>query len=399
MVEHSPSHCLFGIRHKEMTEQTKVPFVDLQAQYRSIASEVTGAMMRAVERGDYILGDDVRLFEEDFAKYVGTSDAVGVGSGLDALELALRAYGVGPGHEVITAANTFIATVLAIMATGARPVLVDVDQETYNIHPAAIEAAITSKTKAIMPVHLYGQPADMQPILEIARKHGLTVIEDAAQAHGACYDGRRAGSIGHAAAFSFYPAKNLGAYGDGGMVVTNDPVTADKIRRLRNYGQKVKYEHPVIGTNSRLDTIQAAVLRVKLRHLDRWNSARGEHAASYNALLAGSPIVLPKTAQKCTHVYHVYVIQLDRRSEVQELLRARGIGTGIHYLIPVHMQGACAGLGYRKGDFPVTENAASRILSLPMYPELTSAQREFVAENTLRAITVSADTAPTAQTR
>jgi dTDP-4-amino-4,6-dideoxygalactose transaminase len=382
-----------------MTEQTKVPFVDLQAQYRSIASEVTGAMMRAVERGDYILGDDVRLFEEDFAKYVGTSDAVGVGSGLDALELALRAYGVGPGHEVITAANTFIATVLAIMATGARPVLVDVDQETYNIHPAAIEAAITSKTKAIMPVHLYGQPADMQPILEIARKHGLTVIEDAAQAHGACYDGRRAGSIGHAAAFSFYPAKNLGAYGDGGMVVTNDPVTADKIRRLRNYGQKVKYEHPVIGTNSRLDTIQAAVLRVKLRHLDRWNSARGEHAASYNALLAGSPIVLPKTAQKCTHVYHVYVIQLDRRSEVQELLRARGIGTGIHYLIPVHMQGACAGLGYRKGDFPVTENAASRILSLPMYPELTSAQREFVAENTLRAITVSADTAPTAQTR
>jgi dTDP-4-amino-4,6-dideoxygalactose transaminase len=382
-----------------MTEQIKVPFVDLQAQYRSIVSEVTDAMMRAVERGDYILGDDVRLFEEEFAKYIGTSDAVAVGSGLDALELALRAYGVGPGHEVITAANTFIATVLAIMATGARPVLVDVDQETYNIDPAAIEAAITSKTKAIMPVHLYGQPADMQPILAIARKHGLIVIEDAAQAHGACYDGRRAGSLGHAAGFSFYPAKNLGAYGDGGMVVTNDPVTAEKIRRLRNYGQKVKYEHPVIGTNSRLDTIQAAILRVKLRYLDRWNSARGEHAASYNALLAGSPIVLPKTAQKCTHVYHLYVIQLDRRSEVQELLRARGIGTGIHYPIPIHMQGACAGLGYRKGDFPVTEDAASRILSLPMYPELTPEQREFVAENTMEALTISADAPPSARTR
>jgi dTDP-4-amino-4,6-dideoxygalactose transaminase len=239
----------------------------------------------------------------------------------------------------------------------------------------------------------------MQPILEIARKHELIVIEDAAQAHGACYDGRRAGSLGHAAGFSFYPAKNLGAYGDGGMVVTNDPVTAEKIRRLRNYGQKVKYEHPVIGTNSRLDTIQAAILRVKLRYLDRWNSARGEHAASYNALLAGSPIVLPKTAQKCTHVYHLYVIQLDRRSEVQELLRARGIGTGIHYPIPIHMQGACAVLGYRKGDFPVTEDAASRILSLPMYPELTPEQREFVAENTMEALTISADTAPSARTR
>ena len=375
-----------------MTEQTKVPFVDLQAQYRSIASEVTDAMMRAVEHGNYILGDDVRLFEEDFAKYIGTSDAVAVGSGLDALELALRAYDVGPGHEVITAANTFIATVLAIMATGARPVLVDVDQETYNIDPAAIEAAITSKTKAIMPVHLYGQPADMQPILELAREHGLIVIEDAAQAHGAWYDGCRAGALGHAAGFSFYPAKNLGAYGDGGMVVTNEAATAEKIRRLRNYGQRVKYEHPTIGTNSRLDTIQAAILRVKLRHLDGWNSARREHAASYNALLAGIPIILPKTAQKCTHVYHLYVIQVDRRNEMQELLTARGIGTGIHYPIPIHRQGACASLGYRKGDFPVTENAAARILSLPMYPELTIEQCEFVAETLRQAISASPGT-------
>jgi dTDP-4-amino-4,6-dideoxygalactose transaminase len=380
-----------------MTQQTNIPFVDLQAQYRSIASDVTDAMMRVVERGDYILGDDVRLFEEEFSQYIGTSEAIAVGSGLDALELALRAYGVGPGDEVITAANTFIATALAVMAVGARPILVDVVGETYNIDPAAIEAAITSKTKAIMPVHLYGQPADMLPILEIAQQHGLIVIEDAAQAHGARYDGRRAGALGHAAGFSFYPAKNLGAYGDGGMVVTNDAATAEKIRRLRNYGQRVKYEHSVIGTNSRLDTIQAAILRFKLRRLDHWNAARSEHAAAYNVLLAGAPIILPKTAQKCSHVYHLYVIQLDRRSEVQNLLTARGIGTGIHYPIPIHLQEACTSLGYRKGDFPVTENAASRILSLPMYPEMTTGQREFVAEELLQAVSVSpsTQTAPT----
>jgi dTDP-4-amino-4,6-dideoxygalactose transaminase len=381
-----------------MNQQTRIPFVDLQAQYLSIGSDVSEAMMRVVERGDYILGDDVRLFEEEFAKYIGTSEAIAVGSGLDALELALRAYEIGPGVEVITAANTFIATVLAIMATGARPILVDVNRETYNIDPAAIEAAITSKTKAIMPVHLYGQPADMQPILEIARKHGLIVIEDAAQAHGAWYDGRRAGSLGHAAGFSFYPAKNLGAYGDGGMVVTNDAAAAEKIRRLRNYGQRVKYEHSIIGTNSRLDTIQAAILRVKLRHLDQWNAARNEHAAAYNELLAGTSIVLPKMAPRCTHVYHLYVIQLDRRSEVQELLTARGISTGIHYPIPIHLQEACAGLGYHKGDFPVTENAASRVLSLPMYPEMTIKQREFVANELLEVISVSPST-HSAQTR
>ncbi|MGC1684279.1 MAG: DegT/DnrJ/EryC1/StrS family aminotransferase [Candidatus Acidiferrales bacterium] len=377
-----------------MTQQINIPFVDLQAQYRSIASDVTDAMMLVVERGDYILGDDVRLFEEEFAKYVGTSEAIAVGSGLDALELVLRAYGVGPGDEVITAANTFIATALAIMAVGARPILADVNGETYNIDPAAIEAAITSKTKAIMPVHLYGQPADMQPILEIAQKHGLIVIEDAAQAHGARYDGRRAGALGNAAGFSFYPAKNLGAYGDGGMVVTNDAAAAEKVRRLRNYGQRVKYEHPVIGTNSRLDTIQAAVLRVKLPHLDKWNAARAEHAVAYSALLAGTPIVLPKTAQKCTHVYHLYVIELDRRDEVQKMLTARGIGTGIHYPIPIHLQEACASLGYRKSDFPITESAASRILSLPMYPEMTTRQCEFVAENLLQAISVCAGTQP-----
>ena len=369
-----------------MTQAMKVPFVDLHAQYRTIAHEVTTAMMRAVERGDYILGDDVRLFEEEFAKYIGTTEAVAVGSGLDALELALRAFGVGPGHEVITAANTFIATVLAILAAGARPVLVDVDPETYNIDPARIERAISPRTKAIMPVHLYGQTVGMQPILEIAKKRGLIVIEDAAQAHGARYDGHRAGSIGHAAGFSFYPAKNLGAYGDGGMVVTSDPAAAETIRRLRNYGQRVKYEHSVIGTNSRLDTIQAAVLHVKLRHLDDWNAARAEHAAAYDSFLAGSPIVLPKTAEKCSHVYHLYVVQVDRRKIVQEVLTERGVSTGIHYPIPIHLQEACAGLGYHQGDFPVTERAASRIISLPMYAEMTREQREYVSETLLQAV-------------
>jgi dTDP-4-amino-4,6-dideoxygalactose transaminase len=381
-----------------MTQQMKVPFVDLHAQYLSIAPEVTNAMTQVVERGDYILGDDGRSFEEEFARYIGTSEAIGVASGLDALELALRAFGVEPGDEVITAANTFIATALAILATGARPILVDIDPATYNIDPAAIESAITPRTKAIMPVHLYGQPAEMKPILEIASKRGLIVIEDAAQAHGARYDGRRAGSLGHAAGFSFYPAKNLGAYGDGGMVVANDPAAAEKIRKLRNYGQRVKYEHSVIGINSRLDTIQAAVLRVKLRHLDRWNEARAEHAAAYDSLLAGTSIVLPKTAEKCTHVHHLYVIQVEHRSEVQEILIARGIGTGIHYPIPIHLQEACAGLGYRRGDFPVTEDAASKILSLPMYAEMTREQREFVAENLLQAVAASA-TAPSARAR
>jgi dTDP-4-amino-4,6-dideoxygalactose transaminase len=369
-----------------MTQTMKVPFVDLRAQYDSIAGEVGAAMKQVVERGDYILGDDVRLFEEEFAKYIGVAEAIGVASGLDALELALRGFGVGPGDEVITAANSFIATALAILAAGAKPVLVDVNPATYNIDPSAIDAAITPRTKAIMPVHLYGQPADMKPILEIARQRGLLVIEDAAQAHGALYDGQRAGSLGNAAGFSFYPAKNLGAYGDGGMVVTNDRGVAEKIRQLRNYGQRVKYEHPVIGINSRLDTVQAAVLRVKLRRLDQWNAARAAHAAVYNSLLAGTSIIPPTAAPNCSHIYHLYVVQVDNRREVQAALTEHGIGTGIHYPIPIHLQEACADLGYRRGDFPVTEAAASRILSLPMYAELKSEQCKFVAENLLKAI-------------
>jgi dTDP-4-amino-4,6-dideoxygalactose transaminase len=364
----------------------KIPFVDLQAQYKSIAGEVGAAIQGVLDRGDFILGEQVRLFEEEFAAYIGVKHGVGVGTGLDALEMLLRAYEIGPGDEVITAANTYIATVLAIMAVGARPVLVDMDPATYNIDAGAIEAAITPRTKAIMPVHLCGQPADMGEILAIGKKHGLKVIEDAAQAHGARYRGVRVGSLGDAAAFSFYPGKNLGAYGDGGMVVTNDSATAEKVRRLGNYGQRAKYEHTSVGTNSRLDTIQAAILRVKLRQLDAWNDARREHAAAYGKLLHGAECRVPITAGNRTHIFHLYMVEVDDRADVQKYLSEKGISTGIHYPIPIHMQEACAGLGYRRGAFPATERAAGRILSLPMYAELTAEQQEYVAASLKQAV-------------
>jgi len=369
-----------------MTATSKIPFVDLQGQYQTIAPEINAAIQGVLDRSDYILGDEVRLFEDDFAKYIGAAHALSVGSGLDALELALRAYGIGPGDEVITAANTFIATVLAIIAVGAKPVLAEMDPATYNIAPAAIEAAITPRTRGIMPVHLYGQPADMEPILAIAKKHNLLVIEDAAQAHGAKYAGKRVGAWGHAAAFSFYPGKNLGAYGDGGIITTNDAAIAEKLRYLRNYGQKVKYEHVIAGTNSRLDTIQAAILRVKLRHLDRWNALRNEHAAAYSAALADGPFALPKIAANRDHIFHLYVVQIENRPAIQELLNQRGIATGIHYPIPIHLQEACRDLGYRRGDFPLTEQASARILSLPMFPELTAQQRESVVDALLQSV-------------
>jgi|SRR5579863_9433402 len=369
----------------------KVPFVDLGAQYQAIAPEINSAIQGVLEKRDFILGRDVELFEKEFADFIGTSHAVGVGSGLAALELALRAWEIGPGDEVITAANTYIATTLAIMAVGARPVLVDMDPATFNINPAAIEAAITPKTRALIPVHLCGQPADMDPILEIAAGRNLLVLEDAAQAHGAMYRGRRAGSLGHAGAFSFYPGKNLGAYGDGGLIVTNDDMLAEKLRQLRNYGQRVKYVHTTIGTNSRLDTIQAAILRVKLRHLDRWNAQRGERAAQYNALLAGAGCEVPQTAANRTHIFHLYMVQVENRAEVQKILAERGISTGIHYPIPIHLQEASTSLGYRQGDFPATERAAERILSLPMYAELTESQCEYVAENLREAIRITSN--------
>jgi dTDP-4-amino-4,6-dideoxygalactose transaminase len=356
----------------------RVPFVDLQAQQREIGEAVGAAVADVLGRCDYILGSAVERFEAAFAAFIGTRHAIGVGTGLAAIELALRAYGIGPGDEVITAANTFIATVLAIEAVGARPVLVDVDPDTYNIDPAAAAAAVTARTRALLPVHLYGQPANMDPLLAIAKRHDLIVIEDAAQAHGARYKSRRAGGFGHAAAFSFYPAKNLGAAGDGGMIVTNEDRIAEQARTLRNYGQRAKYHHSSIGTNSRLDTLQAAVLDVKLPHLDRWNEARRRHARSYGERLNGV-VHTPSASGDVEHVYHLYVVETEGRDAVQQLLRSRGIDTGIHYPIPVHLQEASAHLGYRRGAFPVTEAAAARILSLPMYPELGESQVEHVA--------------------
>lgn len=357
-----------------------VPFVDLAAQYASISEEVGLAISRVLSKGDFILGKDVELFEEEFASYCGVSEGIGVDSGLSALKLALLAYDIGPGDEVITPANTFIATALAISSVGAIPVLVDMDPKTYNIDPSLIEAAITSKTRAIMPVHLYGQPADMDEIVKIARRHNLVVIEDACQAHGATYKGRRTGSLADAAAFSFYPAKNLGAYGDGGVVVTNDEKAAQKIKILRNYGQSEKYHHIFQGYNHRLDTLQAAVLRVKLRYLDQWNDSRREHAQAYARLLSGvGAIALPFESPDARSVYHLYVIEVGGRDALRDRLVEQGIGCGIHYPIPIHLQPAYSELKHGRGSFPATERAAKRILSLPMFAELKEADIERTA--------------------
>jgi len=366
----------------------QVPFVDLKAQYRLIADDIKNAIEGVIERTDFILGSEVEAFESEFAQYIGVKHAVGVGSGLAALEMALRAYGIGAGDEVITTANTFIATVLAINAVGARPILVDVNPVTYNMDPAALSAAITPRTRAVIPVHLYGQPADIGQICAIAQRHNLLVIEDAAQAHGARYQGKRVGSFGHAAGFSFYPGKNLGAYGDGGMVVTNDSATAEKLRQLCNYGQRVKYYHDISGTNSRLDALQAAILRVKLKHLDHWNTARRAHAGAYSRLLANLDLRLPVVAGELEHIYHLYVVQVGARDQVQAALRSKGVNTGIHYPVPIHLQKACADLGYGQGSFPITEAAAGAILSLPMFAELTIDQIQHVAQAVNEALAV-----------
>ena len=357
-----------------------VPFVDLKAQHRSLVCELQHAISAVLQRGDFILGEDVRLLEEEFAGYCEAQYAVGVSSGTAALELALRAFEIGPGDEVVTGANTFIATAAAISYAGAKPVLVDIDAQSYNIDVSQIEAAVTEQTKAIIPVHLYGQPADMGPILEIAERRGLVVIEDACQAHGARYKGKRVGSLGHAAAFSFYPAKNLGACGDAGMVVTSDPQLAERIRMLRDHGQREKYHHTLLGYNHRLDTIQAAVLRVKLKYLDEWNAARRRHAQRYNVLLDGCPALTPREADDCECTYHLYVIRIQDRDALRAHLRDKGIATGIHYPIPIHLQPAYQQLGYGKGSFPVTEECCKQVLSLPMYAELTPDQIEYVAE-------------------
>jgi len=365
-----------------MTATMRVPFVDLHAQHAPLRGAIDRAVAGVIDRGDFILGAEVERFEQDYAAFIGATHAIGVGTGLSAIELALCALGIGPGDEVIAPANTFIATVLAIMSTGATPVFVDMDPATYTIDPAAAAAAITGRTRAIVPVHLYGQPVDLDAIMALAARHHLIVLEDAAQAHGARYKGRRAGSIGHAAAFSFYPSKNLGALGDGGMITTSDDAAAAKIRLLRNYGQRVKYHHSVAGTNSRLDTVQAAVLRLKLPHLDGWNAARRRHADAYHARLSGA-VRTPRGATGIEHIFHLYVIESDRRDALQASLKARQIDTGIHYPVPAHLQEACAALGGRPGMFPATEAAANRILSLPMYAELTEAQIDYVADAVL----------------
>lgn len=328
-------------------------------------------MQRVLDRADFVLGSDVAAFEEEFAAYCETADAVGVDSGISALELGMRALGIGPDDEVITPANSFIASSSAISFTGATPVWVDVDPTTHTIDVDEIVPAITERTKALMPVHLYGQAADMDPIMEIARAHRLAVIEDACQAHGARYKGRRVGQFGDCAAFSFYPGKNLGAYGDAGMLTTNRADIAESVRTMRNYGQRRKYDHAVLAWNRRLDTIQAAILRVKLHYLDAWNAARHRHASRYAALLAGTGLTLPECADYAEHVYHLYVVQCDRRDELLQFLGVHGVAAGTHYPIPIHLQEAYRSHGKRLGDFPVTERSAARLLSLPMYPELS----------------------------
>lgn len=335
--------------------------------------------MQVMENASFILGPDVALFEEHFATYVGARYCLGVESGTAALELVLRAMEIGEGDEVIIPANTYIASALAVSAVGARPVLVDMD-DCYLIDPALLEAAVTSRTKAIMPVHLYGQVVPMDPIVAFARRHGLRVIEDACQAHGARYDGRRAGSFGDAGCFSFYPGKNLGAYGDGGAIVCDDDALYDTLRLLRDFGQRRKYEHLIKGDNCRLDSIQAAVLDVKLRHLDDWNEARRRHAVAYDARLREIGIAPPLRLHDEGHVYHLYVIEVENRDKVQALLSERGVATGIHYPIPIHLQPAYAELGLGPGSFERTERSAGRLLSLPMFAELTGAQMDIVVD-------------------
>lgn len=358
-----------------------IPFLDLKVQYHSIKGEIDQAISDVLESSQFILGSEVAAFEKEFAAYCQVEHAIGVNSGTSALHLALLAAGVGPGDEVITVPFTFVATVAAIRYTGALPVFVDIDPRSFTMDARQIERAITTRTKAILPVHLYGQCADMDPILEIARGHHLVVIEDAAQAHGAEYKGRPAGSIGDLGCFSFYPGKNLGAYGEGGMVTTNNAEYAHTIRMLRDWGAEHKYQHVLKGFNYRLEGIQGAILRVKLRHLEKWTEARRAHAALYNKLLAGSAVQAPAEMPYARHVYHIYAIRTPQRAALQQTLQAQGIQTGIHYPAPVHLLEAHADLGYKRGEFPHSERAAVEVLSLPMYAELSDTAIQFVAES------------------
>jgi dTDP-4-amino-4,6-dideoxygalactose transaminase len=358
-----------------------IPLVGLYAQYQQIKSEIDNAIEKVISKSQFVGGEGVRLFEEEFAAYCESDACVAVGNGTDAIYLALRAMGIGSGDEVVTVSHTFIATAEGITATGARPIFIDVKEDTMLMDPDLIEAAITPRTKAIIPVHLYGQPCEMDRIMEIARKHGLKVIEDAAQAHGARWMGQRAGSFGDAACFSFYPGKNLGAYGDAGAVVSRDQQFIDRLRMLANHGSVTKYTHEIEGVNSRLDGLQAAVLRVKLRHLDHWNEQRRNHANYYSKALEGSTLIPVATHKNAEPVWHLFVVRVSDREEFQKRLAEDGIATGIHYPLPLHLQPAYAHLNLPVGSFPVTERIAKEIVSLPMFPELTSADLEAVAES------------------
>jgi dTDP-4-amino-4,6-dideoxygalactose transaminase len=358
----------------------RVPQVDLTAQFQTLRSTLMPAIEQVLESGQLFLGPNTQAFEAEFAAYCGTRFCVGVGNGTDALQLALRAAGVGNGDEVITVSHTFIAAVEAIVQVGARPVFVDVDPATMLMAVEQLESRISERTRAIVPVHLYGQLVDMTPVMDVARRHGLVVVEDASQAHGAvAANGQRAGGLGHIATFSFYYAKNLGAYGEAGAITTSDAELDRRVRLLRSHGEAVRYEHAVLGFNSRIDEIQAAVLRIKLRHLDDWNARRRAHAIRYDELLADTAVQRPHLVTNGSHVYHQYVVRTTARDELRQALAEQEIGTGVHYPIPVHLQPACRDLGYRAGDLPNTERAAREVLSLPMYAELTDAQLACVA--------------------
>ena len=364
----------------------RVPCFDLKAQYAGLREEIRAALDRVCQNASFILGEEVREFEKEFASYCEVQHCVALNSGTSALHLALLAVGVRTGDEVITTPNTFIATAEAITYTGARPVFVDIDPTTANIDAQKIEHAITPHTKAIVPVHLYGRPADLDALLEIARRHNLTVIEDACQAHGARYQGKRVGSFGQAAAFSFYPGKNLGAYGEGGALTTNNECIAQTARALRDHGQTRRYFHDVLGYNYRMDGFQGAVLRVKLKHVAEWNAKRQQLARLYHSLLAGARVEMPQDDPRAESVCHLFVVYVENRDAVRAALEAKGIETAIHYPRPVHLQKPYAALGYTPGSFPHTERACERVLSLPLFPEMTTDQAQYAAETLARIV-------------
>ncbi|RKY75344.1 transcriptional regulator [candidate division KSB1 bacterium] len=357
----------------------QVQQMDLVTQYKQLKTEIDDAIQKVLDSGHFILGEAVKEFEQTMANYIGIKHAIGCASGTDALQLAMMAYDFQPQDEIISTPMTFVATIEVMKLLGLKPVFVDIDPKTYCIDPAQIEEKITEKTKAIVPVHLYGQCADMDPINEIARKHNLKVIEDCAQAIGATYKGRKSCTLGDVGCLSFFPSKNLGAYGDGGMVLTNDDQIAQKLRMLRVHGAESKYRHIFLGINSRLDSIQAAILNVKLKYLDGWNEKRRQVAAKYTGLLKDSDVIVPYTAPYNVHTYHQYTIQVKDRKRLQEYLKTKGIATGIHYPVPLHLQPAFKELGYKEGDFPVSEQVSSQVLSLPMYPELPEEHVHYVA--------------------